>query len=100
MGDADCDVGKPRGARGRIGLDMDFPEKAIIGVLGDVGVLKVPAGVSVRAVGDVDRIQKQRTISELAAERRAGQTVLVASYDEELLAEVCDELWWIADGKV
>jgi lipopolysaccharide transport system ATP-binding protein len=79
---------------------MDFPEKAIIGVLGDVGVVEVPASVAVRSVGQVDRVSKQRAMAELAAERRAGGTVLLASYDEELLAELCDEVWWIVDGKV
>jgi lipopolysaccharide transport system ATP-binding protein len=79
---------------------MDFPEKAIIGVLGNVAAIEVPASVSVRELGRLDRIDKQRAITELADERRAGHTVLLASYDEEVLEEICDEVWWIVDGEV
>jgi lipopolysaccharide transport system ATP-binding protein len=79
---------------------MDFPEKAIIGVLGDVGVIEVPANVSVRELGQLDRIGKHRVMEELGAERRAGHTLLLASYDEELLQEICDEVWWVMDREV
>jgi lipopolysaccharide transport system ATP-binding protein len=37
---------------------------------------------------------------QLAQFRRAGGTALIVSYDEELLAEICDELWWIVNGKI
>jgi lipopolysaccharide transport system ATP-binding protein len=32
--------------------------------------------------------------------RRGGATTLLASHDEELLRRVCDEIWWIRDGKL
>jgi hypothetical protein len=79
---------------------MDFPEKAIIGVLGDVTTIEIPAGSSIREVGHLDRVAKQRVMGELGQERRAGYSVLLASYDEELLEEICDELWWVVDGAV
>jgi lipopolysaccharide transport system ATP-binding protein len=81
-------------------LDMDFPEKAIIGVLGDVTTIEIPASVSVRELGQLDRIGKQRVMVELSQERRAGHSVLLASYDEELLQEICDEIWWVVDRQV
>ena len=55
-------------------MDMDFPEKAIIGVLGDVTTIEVPASVSVRELGQLDRIGKQRVMVELSQERRAGHS--------------------------
>jgi lipopolysaccharide transport system ATP-binding protein len=79
---------------------MDFPEKAIIGVLGDVTAVKVPAHLIVHDLGQLDRIAKQQAMAELSRQRRAGRTVLLATYDEEALEEICDEVWWIVDGKV
>jgi len=81
-------------------MDMDFPEKAIIGVLGDVRTIEFPAHVSVYESGRLDRIERHRAMGELAKERRAGGTVLIGSYDEEMLEELCDEVWWVVDGKV
>jgi lipopolysaccharide transport system ATP-binding protein len=79
---------------------MDFPEKAIIGVLGDVAAVKVPAHLIVRDLGQLDRIAKQQAMAELSRERRAGHTVILATYDEEVLEEICDEVWWVVDGRV
>jgi hypothetical protein len=79
---------------------MDLPEKAIIGVLCDKPGDAAALGVPVRELGQMDRIGKQRALAGLSHERRSGQTVLIASYDEELLEEICDEVWWIVDGAV
>lgn len=32
--------------------------------------------------------------------RRGGTTVLIASYDEPLLEQAADEVWWLEDGKL
>lgn len=84
---------------------MDFPSQAIIGVLGEIsalthGVDEANLSVVNHELARLDRTQKQLAMSELARRRRAGGTVLVASYDEELLEEICDEVWWVVDGRV
>jgi Wzt C-terminal domain len=95
---------------------MDFPEKAIIGVIGDasaiVGNLKTrngtrvigprdaldlsPTGVIVldHALDLYARLERQQAAMQLAEARRAGQTMLLISNDEELLESTSDELWW------
>jgi lipopolysaccharide transport system ATP-binding protein len=75
---------------------MDLPQKAIIGVLGDAKAV-VPDALE---FPQMDRISKQRAMAELIRRRRAGETLVLASYDEELLAEICDEVWWVVDGAV
>jgi lipopolysaccharide transport system ATP-binding protein len=82
---------------------MDFPEKAIIGVLGELAQVRRHGEGTVRFVDHeldrLDRVAKQRAVAELEQARLAGGTVVIASYDEELLAGVCDEVWWIVDGE-
>jgi Wzt C-terminal domain len=95
---------------------MDFPEKAIIGIIGDasaiVGKLKTrngtrvigprdaldlsPTGliILVHALDLYDRRERQQAAMQLAEARRAGQTILLISNDEELLESTSDELWW------
>lgn len=46
------------------------------------------AGVKARAVIALDRL------------RRSGATVLLATHDEDLLLRVCDEVWWLQEGKL
>jgi hypothetical protein len=79
---------------------MDFPEKAIIGVLGDVMELGLPADVPVHQVAQMDRVGKRRLMASLMKTRDEGKTVFVGSYDEELLEEFCDEVWWVVDSEV
>lgn len=75
---------------------MDFPEKAIIGVLGSIDVAPGPNLLVVgQELAQLDRIGKQRRLAELSKFRRAGGTVVIRSYDEELLEEACDEVWWM-----
>jgi hypothetical protein len=101
---------------------MDFPEKAIIGAIGDTRGLidKVKEREGTRVIGPCDpldltpgsllvldhalalcdRVTRGRAAIELARLRRAGASVLIASNDEELLEAVCDELWWLEEGRV
>lgn len=81
-------------------MDMDFPEKAIIGVLGDVKVLKLPAEAAVQEVAHLDRVTKRQLMASLMKKRDAGKTIFIGSYDEELLEEFCDEVWWVVDSEV
>jgi lipopolysaccharide transport system ATP-binding protein len=32
--------------------------------------------------------------------RRAGATILIASHQEELLERLCDEIWWVHEGRI
>jgi lipopolysaccharide transport system ATP-binding protein len=75
---------------------MDFPEKAIIGVLGNIDVVPGPNLLVVgHELAQLDRVGKQRRLAELSRFRRSGGTVVIASYDEEVLEQICDEVWWL-----
>jgi lipopolysaccharide transport system ATP-binding protein len=79
---------------------MDFPEKAIIGVLGDVKTLELPAHLPVHELARMDRVETRFLMTSMMKKRDQGNTVVIASYDEELLEEFCDEVWWIVDSKI
>lgn len=87
---------------------LSLPAAAIIGLIGeeDSGI---PA--ELRAVGpevtvvdyEFDRhdpLVRLRMRRDLIEARRGGARVLIASWDEALLKDVCDEVWWIDRGQV
>jgi lipopolysaccharide transport system ATP-binding protein len=47
-----------------------------------------------------DPLVRERACFALERLRRAGSTILVASYDEPLLTRLCDEIWWLHEGKL
>ncbi len=48
----------------------------------------------------LDSASKARGIVMLDRLRKAGTTVVIASHDESLLSRLCDEVWWMHDGKL
>lgn len=95
---------------------MDFPEKAIIGVIGDASAVIEEAKLlpGVRTIGSSDpldlsptrflildhalalrsRLERQQAAVQLSQLRLAGTSVLLISHDEELVESLCDEVWW------
>jgi homopolymeric O-antigen transport system ATP-binding protein len=47
-----------------------------------------------------DAVVKARAAIALERMRRAGSTILMASYDEPLLLGLCDEIWWLTEGRL
>ena len=47
-----------------------------------------------------DALVRQRAAMWLERLRRAGTTVLLVSHEEELLRGLCDEIWWLEQGKL
>ena len=47
-----------------------------------------------------DAFKRERAAIALDGLRRAGTTVLLVSHEEELLARLADEIWWIQGGKL
>jgi lipopolysaccharide transport system ATP-binding protein len=47
-----------------------------------------------------DPLIRERACLDLERLRRAGSTILIASYDEPLLLRLCDEVWWLDRGKL
>lgn len=47
-----------------------------------------------------DALVRQRAAISLDRLRRAGATVLLVSHEESLLRQICDEIWWVGQGKL
>lgn len=45
-----------------------------------------------------DAVVRARAAIQIERLRRSGATVLAASHDEELLRQICDEVWWLEAG--
>jgi lipopolysaccharide transport system ATP-binding protein len=50
--------------------------------------------------GMQDAQARARAFVELERLRRAGANVLIASNEQELLLRLCDEVWWLEEGKL
>jgi len=47
-----------------------------------------------------DALVRQRAAMSLDRLRRAGTTVLLVSHERDLLRQLCDEIWWLDQGKL
>ncbi len=94
-------------------LGTSVPERAIIGLLSEdaAALSRDLQGVAPEAYArdcllvdyaleNRDPLYLLRARRDLTAARRRGATILIASWNEELLRGICDEIWWIHSGKV
>lgn len=47
-----------------------------------------------------DAVVRARTCVSLERLRKAGATILIAGHEEDLLARICDEIWWVHEGNI
>ncbi len=47
-----------------------------------------------------DAIARERAATALERCRRQGSTILLVSHEEALLRRLCDEIWWLHEGKL
>jgi ABC-type methionine transport system ATPase subunit len=47
-----------------------------------------------------DAIARERAAAALDRCRRQGSTILLVSHEEALLRRLCDEIWWLHEGKL
>jgi lipopolysaccharide transport system ATP-binding protein len=103
-------------------LTASAPDAVCIGIIGTRGagettLLRLAAGLERPEQGEIvgpaerllaldttssceDAVSKAQLAITIESARRSGSTVLVASYDEQLLMRVADEIWWLKDGRV
>jgi hypothetical protein len=89
---------------------QELPASAIIGLIGDEqsGISEhlatLPPGAGLQVVDYTldrhDALYRMQAARELSEARRRGATVLVASWNETLLQDLCDEVWWIENAAV
>lgn len=88
------------------GVDLTAPAGAVIGLIGqDPAELEPVLSAASEARQWVIRhaflspLARIRLVSAIELRRRSRETVWIASSDPELLG-VCDELWWIEEGRL
>ncbi|HEY7338785.1 MAG TPA: Wzt carbohydrate-binding domain-containing protein [Bryobacteraceae bacterium] len=89
---------------------QEVPGGAIIGLIGgpDSGISDLLKSAGDRpnvvaldhALATQDAVTRARSAIELNRLRRSGATILLASHEIQLLESLCDEVWWIEDGKI
>src|SRR5215469_10933663 len=53
-----------------------------------------------QALAAQDAMVRARTLTALDRLRRSGSTILIASYEDRLLESLCDEIWWLDQGRI
>jgi lipopolysaccharide transport system ATP-binding protein len=99
-----------------------LPRGAVVGIIGEDGAGKsrLLRSVGGRLIGPGDPLDlapadlllidgaldrhdvlvRERAAMEIDGLRRAGATILIASHDEGLLEQLCDEIWWLDGGRL
>jgi energy-coupling factor transporter ATP-binding protein EcfA2 len=52
------------------------------------------------ALAQHDSLVRARSAASLNRLRLSGATILLVSHEEDLLRDLCDEVWWLAKGKL
>jgi lipopolysaccharide transport system ATP-binding protein len=69
--------------------------------LGDTLNLAPAAVVALdQALAAQDALVRARTLTALDRLRRSGGTILIASHEDRLLETLCDEVWWLDQGRL
>jgi lipopolysaccharide transport system ATP-binding protein len=79
---------KVRGARRHVALLEELDLSSVDALFLDHTLAPLAALPRLRAFAGLERL------------RRAGATILIASHEQELLLRLCDEIWWLEDGKL
>ncbi|MEP6717051.1 MAG: Wzt carbohydrate-binding domain-containing protein, partial [Terriglobia bacterium] len=95
-------------------LNLTAPDGGIIGVLGQVEhpachrirsgepVPEIPGNyILEHPLATADAVTRARAISQISALGRAGATLVLITWDEALLEQCADEVWWLGnDGRL
>jgi hypothetical protein len=102
------DVESPR-ALLRAAAGLDRPAHGAAGIAGSVRIAGPFDPLDLSAVDNLlldhalafyGAAARARVLSAVEDLRRQGATILLATHDEALLEQWCDELWWLQDGKL
>ena len=69
---------------------------------GDDALNLAPAGVLVldHTLARHDALVRARSLLGLDRLRRGGCSILLASHEQDLLRQICDEIWWLHQGRL
>jgi len=91
----------------RLAAGVDKPAPGVVKASGDAKLLgpEDPLNLAPSPVLLIDQtfarhdaLVRDRALIALDRIRRAGATILIVSYEEELIRRVADEVWWIHEG--
>ena len=93
----------------RVAAGVESPSAGVVKASGDVKFLGpddplnlTPAPVLLidQTFARQDEVARERAAVALDRIRRAGATVLLASHEADLIRRLCDEVWWIHNGRL
>ncbi len=71
-----------------------------LGPDGALDLSPVPVLLIDHTLARQDALAREQAAMALDGLRRAGTTTLLASHEEDLLRRLCDEIWWLHEGKL
>ena len=101
--------GAGKGALLRVGAGLEKPvsgevrARGLRRLLGPTDPLDLESGELLlldHTLARQDAVARARAAVALERLRRAGATIVLVSHEEELLAELCDEVWWLDQGRL
>jgi hypothetical protein len=101
--------GSGKGKLLRLAASLDQPQSGAVEASGPARLLGPldPLTLSLSAVLLIehtfarhDALVRGRAEFALDRIRRSGATTLVVSHEEDLLTQLCDEIWWLRDGRL
>jgi ABC-type methionine transport system ATPase subunit len=72
----------------------------LLGPSDSLQLVPVPVLLIDQTFAHRDLAARERAAVGLDGMRRAGSTILLASHEEELLRRLCDEIWWLREGRL
>jgi lipopolysaccharide transport system ATP-binding protein len=76
------------------------PERRYVGTGETLNLAPAAVLALDQALALQDAVVRARTLTALDRLRRSGSTVLLASHEDRLLEELCDEIWWLDAGQL
>jgi ABC-type sulfate/molybdate transport systems ATPase subunit len=91
-------------AAGRVHPDMGSVktsgEARLLGPDDSLSLSPTPVLLLHHTFGRQDPLVRERACIAIDRMRRAGATTLLVSHEDELLRRLCDEIWWLHEGKL
>ncbi|MEI9811777.1 MAG: Wzt carbohydrate-binding domain-containing protein [Acidobacteriota bacterium] len=76
------------------------PERRYVGLSDHLSLAPAAVIAIDQTLAPQDAVVRTRTMIGLDRLRRSGSTILLASHEYHLLETLCDEVWWIHDGRL
>lgn len=76
------------------------PERRYVGPLDALNLAPAAVIALDQVLATQDALARAKTLVGLDRLRRAGSTILLASHDYALLETLCDEVWWLDEGRL